>query len=75
MNTTAAEYARHIMTAINADIRDGILPATVGSFEDLHDYVDANDYLDAADVPCTPDSNDLVADIQEAVTALLTARQ
>ena len=29
---------------IDADISDGMIPATVGSFAELHDYVDANGY-------------------------------
>ena len=29
---------------ILSDVRDGTVPATVGSFGDLHDYVDANEY-------------------------------
>jgi hypothetical protein len=30
---------------INKDISDGIAPPTVGTFSELHDYVDANEYL------------------------------
>jgi hypothetical protein len=29
---------------IEADIACGVVPATVGSFAELHDYVDANEY-------------------------------
>jgi len=29
---------------IDADISDGVIPATVASFAELHDYVDANGY-------------------------------
>lgn len=29
---------------ILADVRNGVVPATVKSFSDLHDYVDANTY-------------------------------
>ena len=29
---------------ILADIRDGLVPSTVSSFAELHDYVDANEY-------------------------------
>ena len=42
-------YADMIMAEIDGDIRSGHVPATVASFSELHDYVDANDYaLEAA---------------------------
>lgn len=31
---------------ILADIRQGLVPATVATFAELHDYVDANEYGD-----------------------------
>jgi hypothetical protein len=56
-----AERMKEILT----DIRDGIVPCSVATFSDLHDYVDANCYggteaildeLDAA-VPDTDDGH------------------
>lgn len=35
---------------IRADIKRGTVPATVKSFAELHDYVDANDYSGACEV-------------------------
>jgi hypothetical protein len=47
--TAISEYADKIMTEIDGDIKAGHVPATVASFSELHDYVDANDYaLEAA---------------------------
>ena len=40
-----------IKTEILSDVRSGRVPATVESFSDLHDYVDANEYLINAGVP------------------------
>jgi hypothetical protein len=37
----AVERAKH---EINEDIRTGAVPARIGSFERLHDFVDANEY-------------------------------
>ena len=42
--TSTSEYADKIMAAIDVDIQAGLIPATVASFSELHDYVDANDY-------------------------------
>ena len=33
-----------IKQEIRQDILDGIIPESVNSFDDLHDYVDANEY-------------------------------
>jgi hypothetical protein len=55
--TTTSEYADRIMAEIDDDIKAGLIPATVASFSELHDYVDANDYaLEAVPFsgpPCT----------------------
>lgn len=37
----AVERAR---SEISADIADGVVPDTIGTFEELHNYVDANEY-------------------------------
>jgi len=43
---------------IAADIESGVLPATVASFQDLHDYVDANEYGDLCTPECPFDAGD-----------------
>jgi hypothetical protein len=40
------------------DVRIGRVPATVGSFADLHDHVDANGYGNAFDWPILPSETD-----------------
>ncbi len=40
----AATLAANIKAEILADIASGRIPATVSSFSELHDYVDANMY-------------------------------
>ena len=34
-----------IKKSINVDIKSGLVPTTVSTFSELHDYVDANEYL------------------------------
>lgn len=41
-----AEITAHTIAEITDDITDGTVPATIGSFRELHDYVDANQYAD-----------------------------
>jgi hypothetical protein len=41
---TADELAERMKVEIMDDVKAGVVPATVGSFADLHDYVDANCY-------------------------------
>lgn len=41
---TAAERVTLAKREIEADVASGRVPATVGSFSELHDYVDANEY-------------------------------
>lgn len=47
---TVMGHAAAVLRAIREDVAAGIVPATVGTFTDLHDYVDANSYL-----LCVPD--------------------
>lgn len=42
--TTVAEVVALTKREILEDIRDGTVPATVKTFSELHDYVDANCY-------------------------------
>lgn len=41
---TPTELAEKMKTEILSDVENGIVPATVASFSELHDYVDANLY-------------------------------
>ncbi|MEU7631738.1 hypothetical protein AB0C34_17370 [Nocardia sp. NPDC049220] len=43
---TCGEVAAVMMGQICEDITAGIVPATVGTFEELHDHLDANMYAD-----------------------------
>jgi hypothetical protein len=51
-------YADLIMTEIDKDIAAGTVAATVSSFGELHDHVDANDYSQWAGVPWGTDEPD-----------------
>ncbi|MGK5741514.1 hypothetical protein [Micromonospora sp. URMC 103] len=66
-------FADQILAAIDDDISEGIVPAGIGSFVDLHRYLDANDYLIAAGVPYdgTEDSMALITAVQGLVVARL----
>ena len=46
MNTikTAEQVIEQMVREIKADINSGTVPATIASFSELHDYVDANEY-------------------------------
>lgn len=81
---TVAEFADRIMELIRADVAEGIVPADVKDFSDLHDHVDANMYLeDAGQVydPDNPESIREINEIEDAITerlrngALLNATQ
>ncbi|ROO52832.1 hypothetical protein EDC02_7776 [Micromonospora sp. Llam0] len=67
-----ARYADHIMTEIDGDITEGAVPPGIGSFVDLHCYLDANDYLDAAGLPHYSSQADL--DLANAVTDEVSRR-
>ncbi len=74
---TASEYAGEIMAEIDSDITATVVPATVASFSELHDYVDANDYTIQAGIPYDLQADggmDLVHDVEEEVTRRLAAR-
>lgn len=66
-----------VKLGILTDIVEGRVPATVGSFDELHDYVDANEYGGLCD-PADPNSErphlgPEVAAMQEEVDAWLRA--
>ena len=56
---------RRIKSDVHAFIRDGVIPANVGSFSELHDYLDANTLGDTEDI----------ADQMEWVESLETCNQ
>jgi hypothetical protein len=68
-----AGYAERILAAIDDDIAEGALPASVRTFGDLHTYLDANDYLQAVGVPFdgTPATIELTGAVQDDVTRRL----
>lgn len=70
-----ADWAKQILTAVDDSIAEGVMPATVRSFTDLHDFCDANDFLIDAGVPYdgTEATIGLIVDVQNAVTAALRA--
>ena len=76
-------WADQIMTMVDEDISEGVVPADVVSFRDLHGHVDANDYLEHADVPYGTDLADdddpagvnLVNEVTDEVTRRLAARR
>lgn len=79
-DATAASHAvlvLRVKLGILTDIVEGRVPATVGSFDELHDYVDANEYGGLCD-PDDPNSElphlgPEVAAMQEEVDAWLRA--
>ena len=60
-----AQTVDRIKREIRADIADGVLPPTVSSYADLHDFVDANGYGGAFDPQHDP-SDQAQADFWEA---------
>ena len=71
---TIRAYADTIMAEIHKDIADGTVPASVGSFSELHDYVDANDYAQQAGVPTYVADADDPWEIVNTVEAEVDAR-
>lgn len=72
-------YADEIMQMIDDDISEGVVPADVASFVDLHDHVDANEYTLCAGVPFDlmaddDDGMDLVYEVEAEVARRLAER-
>src|SRR5260370_13083866 len=42
---TVGQFADEVMRAIDGDIGEGVMPADVATFSELHDHVDANMYV------------------------------
>lgn len=68
--TLVAKHADRVMGAIQDDIDAGRVPATVRSFAELHDHLDANEYT--ADIE-TDDDFELVNAIENEVSRRLAA--
>lgn len=78
---TAQTTALFICGQINVDLKAGIVPSTVRTFAELHDYVDANEYainvLEAAEVehdPASQDQADMFNEAFEIVSVWLNRR-
>jgi hypothetical protein len=73
-------WADEIMVMIDEDIdfavshRGDVMPHTVSSFSELHEYVDANDYFIQAEVPWSIDDQDVTNAVGDEVTRRLAAR-
>jgi hypothetical protein len=62
------QFADEVMRAIGNDIREGIMPADVATFSELHVHVDANVYLlDVAGMP-TPAEDDDGLELPNAIS-------
>ncbi|MER7331702.1 MULTISPECIES: hypothetical protein [unclassified Micromonospora] len=73
--------AQAVYADILASIKNGEVPATVRTFTDLHDYVDANEYVqevpwgtDLPEDPSDPAGWRLVNAVTDRVNALLAER-
>lgn len=82
MSHSAAVIAHSIIKDIKADMATGLIPATVRTFAELHDYVDANEYvitaLEAAGWDHDPASDEQAATANRAmdmVNVWLAAKQ
>lgn len=77
-NRSMLTWAGEILAEIDSDIRSGLVPATVASFRELHDHVDANDYASQvipADAAPTWDMWMQTANhVEGLVSAMLAAR-
>ncbi|MFG1648374.1 hypothetical protein ACGFIE_00485 [Micromonospora sp. NPDC049275] len=71
-DSTIEDFANGIIILIDNDISEGVLPLGVGSFSDLHSYLDANDYLYAEGVPYgTEAASEITVAVQDLVEARL----
>jgi hypothetical protein len=58
--------AAYALQLIVRDINSGVIPATVRSFEDLHDHVDVNEYI-AFTVPDGPMTDEQLKHVNAVV--------
>ena len=66
--TDPIKMSDRMKTEILADIAKGIVPSTVASFSELHDYVDANGYGGLFDGPLPSEMEEEDGDIYDACT-------
>ena len=72
-----SRYAGAVLAEIDEDIRSGLVPCTVTTFSELHDYVDANGYHEAAGVPFVAGADNpylIVNQVSAEVSRRLTER-
>ncbi len=74
--TDISTYADQIITEIDNDIAEGRIPASVRSFSELHNYLDANDYTVCVGIEYTgTDANyALINAVETEVSNRLAAR-
>lgn len=68
------EVTKRAKKEILDDMASGIVPASVSSYSELHDYVDANGYGGAFEDEAPTADLDLWNDMQEAVNDWLKTR-
>jgi hypothetical protein len=73
------DIAAQICREVLQDIADGVLPADIGRFSELHDHVDANMYADELIVArqhlSSHDFIDFIGPVQDVVTGWLQAER
>jgi hypothetical protein len=69
-NFTVKEIIEAAKDQILDDISEGIVPETVKSFEELHEYVDANEY--GLSIPTSPYAGVIVVfdDVEEMIEVM-----
>lgn len=73
-NFTTADIIEAAKDQILEDISNGIVPETVKSFEELHEYVDANEY--GLSIPTSPYAGIVVVfDTHEELIEVMTKVQ
>jgi hypothetical protein len=65
---TLNQFADEVIRAIDNDIRDGVMPADVATFSELHLHVDANVYLLDVAGMATPGENDDGLELPNAIS-------
>jgi hypothetical protein len=69
MATQLTERIERAKREVLADVADGTVPATVQSFSELHDYVDANGYGGAFEDDAPEVNDEIWNALQDAVDA------
>lgn len=71
--TDMATLIARVKAEIAEDIAQGVVPETVASFSELHDYVDANTYAGLCDDDNADVTTDELIEMQDAVHEWLAA--